>query len=87
MVAISYVCFAILQLAPVAYVCTENSSLFLMSRNRVAPIKTKIIPQIELTAVLLCCRLAKYVKALLNCNLKIFVRSDNRIPCLYFGLQ
>ena len=57
----------------VTYICAENGSLFLMSRSRVSPIKTKTIPQLELTAFLLGCRLAKYVKNLLNCELKIFV--------------
>ena len=66
----------------VSYLCTETASTMLMNRSRVAPVKEKTIPQLELTAVLLGCRLAKYVKNTLPCTLQIYVWSDN-LPCLY----
>ena len=48
-----------------------------------APVKEKTIPQLELTAVLLGCRLAKYIKNTLPCTLQIYVWSDNLL-CLYW---
>ena len=52
-----------------------------MSRSRVAPVKAKSIPQLELTAVLLGCRLAKYICSVLTVKFHICIWSDN-LPCL-----
>ena len=65
----------------VAYICNELGSHLLMSRSRVAPVMTKSIPQLELTAVLLGCRLANYICSVLDAKFHICVWCDN-LPCL-----
>ena len=65
----------------VAYVVSGLGSNILMSRSRVAPMKAKTTPQLELTAVLLGCRLAKYICNTLPNKFQVIVWSDN-LPCL-----
>ena len=65
----------------VAYLYNKEGSGLLMSRSRVAPVKTKSVPQLELTAVLVGCRMAKYICTVLQRHFTISVWSDN-LPCL-----
>ena len=65
----------------VSYVVTGGKSSLLMSRSPVAPIKTKSIPQLELTALLLGCRLANYICSVLPNKFKIVIWGDN-LPSL-----
>ena len=65
----------------VAYLVSLTTSTLLTSRARVAPVKQKSIPQLELTALLLGCRLAKYIVSTLEIKCDIHIWSDN-LPCL-----
>lgn len=80
----------------VAYLATESKSLLLTSRARVTPLKTRTIPQIELTALLIGTKLGKHIRETLN-NLLIdhtyvwcdneavlqWVKNDNsQLPCV-----
>ena len=66
-----------------AYVVNESRSKLLTSKARVAPLKTKTIPQLELTALLVGTRLGVHVNHVLG-NLtinKTYIWSDNE-SCL-----
>ena len=65
----------------VAYLCTDQQTHLLMSRCRVAPLKTRTIPQLELTAVLVGCRMANYICKVLKRAFKVYVWTDN-LPCI-----
>ena len=65
------------------YLVCYNSSNLLMAKARVAPLKTKTLPQLELTALWLGVKLAKHVLVILN-DIKIsdvVIWSDNE-ACL-----
>ena len=66
----------------VAYVVQNNVSNLLMSKVRVSPLREKTIPQLELTAILIGCRLIDHLKKVLRCNIdNIFLWTDN-LPCI-----
>ena len=66
----------------VAYTVTISGSQLVMSKSRVSPVKGKSIPQLELTAMLIGCRLVTYLLANLQCNISnIYVWTDN-LPCV-----
>ena len=65
----------------VAYLCHDNKTRLLTSRCRVAPLKTRTIPQLELTAVLVGCRLASHLLEVLQKKFEVYVWTDN-LPCL-----
>lgn len=66
----------------VAYAVTADSSIIIISKARVSPVKTKSIPQLELTAIVIGCRLVLYLLENLKCSVsEIFVWTDN-MPCL-----
>ena len=65
----------------VAYLCHDNKTRLLTSRCRVAPLKTRTIPQLELTAVLVGCRLASHLLEVLPKKFEVYVWTDN-LPCL-----
>ena len=65
----------------VAYLCHGNEASLLTSRCRVAPLKTRTIPQLELTAVLVGCRLAAHLVEVLPKKPEVHVWTDN-LPCL-----
>lgn len=64
-----------------AYIVNENKQAHLyMSRTRVAPLKSRSIPQLELTALLVGCRLVKYICDTVSAVFKqIVVRSDSQV--------
>ena len=64
-----------------AYLCHDDRANLLMSRCKVAPLKTRTIPQLELTAVLIGCRLAAHISEVLKKKFEIYVWTDN-LPCL-----
>ena len=65
----------------VAYLCHHNKANLLTSRCKVAPLKTRTILQLELTAVLIGCRLATHLAEVLQQKFEIYVWTDN-LPCL-----
>ena len=66
----------------VAYVVKEEKASLYLSRTRVAPVKERTIPQLELTALLIGCRLALYINNTVDIKFaSICVWSDN-MACL-----
>lgn len=66
----------------VAYTVNSDNSQIIMSKARVSPIKGKTIPQLELTAILIGCRLANYLLSNLQCQVtNTYVWTDN-LPCI-----
>ena len=62
-----------------AYIITDNNSNILTSKAKVAPLKTRTLPQLELMALLVGARLAKYIKHTLD-NIQFsqtYLWSDN----------
>ena len=62
-----------------AYIVTDNNSNILTSKAKVAPLKTRTLPQLELMALLVGARLAKYIKHTLD-NIQFsqtYLWSDN----------
>ena len=64
----------------VAYLVSGSTSTLLTSWSRVALVKSKTMPQHEFTALLIGCRLAKYIVSTLNISC-VNIWSDN-LPCL-----
>ena len=62
-----------------AYIVRSNQASLFMARTRVAPLRSRSIPQLELTALLVGCRLVKYICDTVPVEFrKITVRSDNQ---------
>ena len=68
-----------------AYLCNNKGSGLLKSSSRVVPVKTKSVPQLELTAVVVGCRMAKYICTVLQGQFTVSDWSDN-LPCLQWIL-
>ena len=62
----------------VAYSVNANKSRIIMARSRVAPLSTRTIVQLELTALLLGCRLAQYIVSNVHSYEKVVVWCDNQ---------
>ena len=60
-----------------AYICTGNHSRLLISRSRIAPMKEKNLPQLELTAILLGCRSAFYIQEVLSKSFPTYIWTDS----------
>ena len=66
----------------VAYICDGTKTKFLIAKSRLAPIKTISLPQLELTALNLSARLAKFVQESLSDKIKInsvYLHTDSMI--------
>ena len=62
----------------VAYSVTPTHSKLVMSRSRIAPVSTRSIVQLELTALLLGCRLAQYLITEIHHFENVIIWSDNQ---------
>ena len=62
----------------VAYSISPTSSKLIMSRSRVAPMSTRSIVQLELTALLLGCRLVQYLVTEIHRFNNVIIWSDNQ---------
>ena len=67
----------------VAYYVNDNESHLIMSKARVAPLKTRSLPQMELTAIELGVKLAKYLQTVIKGIKQAFIWTDSEI-CLYW---
>ncbi|XP_074645844.1 uncharacterized protein LOC141902102 [Tubulanus polymorphus] len=65
----------------VGYLKVEGKTSFVISKNRVSPIKVRTIPEMELMAALLASRLATYIKESMDSRLHIdtHIWSDSQI--------
>ena len=66
----------------VAYLCEGQQSSLVMARTRVAPLKTKTLPRLELMAAVIGARLAKFIKSSLTplcTDISTFLWSDSQI--------
>ena len=66
----------------VAYLCEGQQSSLVMSRTRVAPLKTKTLPRLELMAAVIGARLAQFVKSSLTplcTDISTFLWSESQI--------
>ena len=69
----------------VMYICTGNHSRSLMSRSCIVPMKEKTIPQLELTAVLLGCRLTSYIQEVLSKSFPTYICTDSSTCIQWVG--
>jgi len=56
----------------VAYLCKGRESSLVMAKNRVAPLKTLTLPQLELMAALIGARLASHIQGILSTKDVVF---------------
>ena len=69
----------------VAYSVNDNNSRIIMSRTRIAPVSSRSIVQLELTALLLGCCLAQYLVTEIFQFHKVIIWSDNKCCISWMG--